>query len=78
MSTFGMEVILFELVCPGSVKPDKTYNSLFPNKRIFFASRDRELMSSLRARREIEPILPLDTSDYPIAAYQEGFDRVPG
>ena len=67
--TFDMEVTVFELVCPGSVKPDRTYNSLFPNKRIFFASRDTNLIERLRARRAVEPVLPLDTSDYPVAAY---------
>lgn len=66
----GFKVVLFEMVCPGSVKPDLTYGSLFPNKRMFFASRDLELIAALDALKARNPILQCDTSDYPVRAYR--------
>jgi len=66
----GMTSAAFEMVSPGSVKPDKKFNSLFPNKRLFFASRDEDLIGRLNALRRDHPILPCDTSNYPIAAYR--------
>ena len=72
LERLGLELELFELVCPGSVKPDNTFGSLFPNKRLFFASRDAELMARLRAIKAETPILPCDTSSYPVAAYAAG------
>jgi SAM-dependent methyltransferase len=68
---FGMASVAFEMICPGSVKPDRTFNDLFQNKRLFFASRDEALIERLRALRRDQPILPCDTSDYPIAAYRD-------
>jgi len=68
---FGMETVLFELVCPGSVKPDLTYGSLFANKRLFFASRNHSLIERLRERRAHDSLLPCDTSDYEILRYRE-------
>ena len=65
-----MQVVVFELVCPGSVKPDLAYGSLFPNKRLFFGSRDAALIERLRALKAETPILPCDTSDYPVPAYR--------
>jgi SAM-dependent methyltransferase len=66
----GLTVELFELVCPGSVKPDLMYNRLVPNKRLFFASRDEAFIDRLRVLKASTPILPCDTSDYPVAAYR--------
>jgi SAM-dependent methyltransferase len=66
---FGLQTEVFELVCPGSVKPDPTFGSLFPNKRLFFATRDDDLIARLRELKRAAPILPCDTSDYPVAAY---------
>lgn len=66
----GMTVVLFEMVCPGSVKPDKTYNDLFPNKRVFFASSDTRKIARLRQLKQETPILPIDLSDYPHPAYR--------
>lgn len=71
----GLETVFFELVCPGSVKPDLGTNSLFPNKRLFISSRDTELIEHLRTLREREPVLPCDTSDYPVAAYRSAMAR---
>lgn len=68
---FGMQTVVFEMVSPGSVKPDPTYGMLFPNKRVFFASRDEEIIDRLRTLKETTPILPIDTNDYPIAAYRQ-------
>ena len=70
LAEHGMDVVLFEMVCPGSVKPDPRYNSLFPNKRLFFASKEPGVLARLRARQLREPTLPLDTSDYPVPAYR--------
>ena len=68
----GLKVVVFELICPGSVKPDLMYGSLFPNKRLFFASRDEHVVASLNALKVSNPILPCDTSDYPVEAYRVG------
>jgi SAM-dependent methyltransferase len=78
MAEHGMDVVFFELVCPGSVKPDPRYNILFPNKRLYFASKDPEVVARLRARHHQEPILPLDTSDYPVVAYHRHSKPVSG
>jgi hypothetical protein len=78
LQPLGLGVVLFELVCPGSVKPDLTFNSLFPNKRLFFASRDKALLERLRSIKRRMPVLPCDTSDYPVAAYRVGADREAG
>lgn len=67
---FGLEVVLFELVCPGSVKPDLTYGTLVPNKRLFFASRDASVVAILTAMKARNPVLPCDTSDYPVQRYR--------
>jgi SAM-dependent methyltransferase len=68
---FGLELELFELVCPGSVKRDLMHGKLWPEKRLFFASRDKDLMAWLRDVKSSTPVLPCDTTDYPIAAYRE-------
>lgn len=65
-----MEIVLFELECPGSVKPDLMWGSLFPNKRLFFASRDEAVIRALKTLKASTPILPCDTSDYPVQAYR--------
>jgi SAM-dependent methyltransferase len=67
---FGMTTVSFELECPGSVTPDLTYGSLFPNKRLFFASRDHDFIQRLRETRGSTPVLPCNTADYPIEAYR--------
>lgn len=72
LSCLGLHLVTFELVCPGTVKPDLTYNSLFPNKRLFFASADESLIAALSERKLTQEILPCDTSDYPVAAYRVG------
>ncbi|WP_319435015.1 class I SAM-dependent methyltransferase [Mycobacterium sp. RTGN5] len=69
---FDLEVVIFELECPGSVKPDAMWGSLFPNKRLFFASRDETVIKALNALKASTPILPCDTSDYPVQAYRAG------
>ena len=47
-----MDLVLFELICPGSVKPDLRYNSLFPkSKRLFFASKEAEVIARLKRDR---------------------------
>ena len=33
---FGFDIALFQLECPGSVKPDEKYGLLWPRKRVFF------------------------------------------
>jgi SAM-dependent methyltransferase len=74
LQSFGLDLELFELVCPGSVKPDLMYERLVPNKRLFFASRDVDVMDYLRALKRSTPILPCDTSDYPVTAYRQHVD----
>ena len=71
LRSLGLDLELFELVCPGSVKPDLMYGRLWPNKRLFFASRDSAVMRNLRALKASTPILPCDTSEYPVSAYRE-------
>lgn len=66
----GLEVVVFELVCPGSVKPDLMWGSLFPNKRLFFASRDKKVIEALTELKASTPILPCDTSDYSVRRYR--------
>lgn len=66
----GMGVVLFEMVCPGSIKPDQKFGDLFPNKRVFFLTRNQVMLQRFRSLKERQPVLPLDTSDYPIAAYR--------
>lgn len=66
---YGMRVVAFEMICPGSVKPDKKYNDLFPNKRVFFASSDVAKMKRLEQIKSETPILPIDLSDYNHKSY---------
>ena len=70
LGNFGMNLITFEMVCPGSVKPDLKYNDLFPNKRVFFASADEDVISFLIELKSKNPILPIDLSDYPHPSYR--------
>lgn len=70
MEQFGMQLVTFEMVCPGSVKPDLKFNDLFPNKRIFFASSDQRIIEQLLQLKAGNPIMQLDTSDYPHPAYR--------
>lgn len=67
---YGMQLVFFEMISPGSVKPDRTFGDLFPNKRVFFASSDVRKIEILRNQQAREPILPLDMSDYPHPAYR--------
>ncbi|RLA51485.1 MAG: hypothetical protein DRR42_10175 [Gammaproteobacteria bacterium] len=71
MELFGMTLITFEMVCPGSIKPDLKFNDLFPNKRVFFASSDKNVIKRLQAIKDQSPVLQLDTSDYYHQAYRE-------
>jgi len=68
---YGMELVSFEMICPGSVKPDLTFHDLYPNKRVFFASADVKTIKFLKELNEKSPILPLDTSAYPHPAYSK-------
>ncbi len=54
------ELQLFELVCPGSVKPDEKFGALWPRKRVFFLYAGREYHQYFQALRERHPILPID------------------
>lgn len=66
----GMKAVFFEMVCPGSVKRDLKYDDLFPNKRVFFATSDEKRMHQLTELRRSTPVLPIDLSDYSVAAYR--------
>ncbi|MBX3746970.1 MAG: class I SAM-dependent methyltransferase [Verrucomicrobiae bacterium] len=67
----GLTALFFEIICPGSSKPDLLYQSLFPNKRLFFATRNTKVIEQLRNLQQQSPILPLDTSDYQVPAYRK-------
>ncbi len=71
LNEFGMKLITFEMVCPGSVKPDRKYNDLFPNKRVFFATTDNKAIDYLQKMKHRTPILPIDLSDYPHPSYRQ-------
>lgn len=64
LGNYGFGLILFEMVCPGSVKPDPKYGQLFPNKRVFFATNDSHKILYLSKLRDVSPILPIDVSTY--------------
>lgn len=51
---------LFELECPGSVKPDKKFGWLWPRKRVFFLYADQRYDEFFSHLREQYPILPID------------------
>ncbi len=56
----GLSVKTFEMVCPGSVIPDKAFGLLWPNKRVFFIykrGRYDDYFDRLKTRT---PILPID------------------
>ncbi len=72
LDKFGLNLITFEMICPGSVKPDRKYNDLFPNKRVFFTSSDKKAMNDLNNLKMEVPILPIDLSDYSHPAYKHG------
>ena len=69
-NAFNMALVAFEMICPGSIKPDPKYNLLFPNKRVFFLSSNSESMDKLKVLKMVVPVLPIDTSDYPVAVYK--------
>lgn len=51
---------LFELVCPGSVKPDEKFGALWPRKRVFFMYSSQEYDKYFSKLRKGHPILPID------------------
>lgn len=51
---------LFELICPGSVKPDEKFGALWPRKRVFFLYAEHEYNHYFQLLRERHPILPID------------------
>jgi hypothetical protein len=51
---------LFELVSPGSVKPDEKYGMLWPRKRVFFMYSSQEYDEYFSELRKRDPILPID------------------
>ncbi len=68
---YGMKLVVFEMVCPGSVKREPVYNDLCPNKRVFFITADKESLDYLSSLKKQSPVLPIDISDYPIKAYRK-------
>lgn len=70
---FGMDLISFEMICPGSLKKDNKYNDLFPNKRVFFLSRNNKVIMKLKEIKERNFILPLDVSNYQIKEYSKNY-----
>lgn len=56
---FGLRLSAFELVCPGSVKPDEKFGLLWPRKRVFFLHPERH-SEFFRSLKERQPILPID------------------
>ena len=53
-------VILFEMVRPGSVLPDEMYNQLWPNKRVFFIYPSNEYKRFFTELKNETSILPID------------------
>jgi SAM-dependent methyltransferase len=51
---------LFELECPGSVKPDEKFGLLWPRKRVFFLYAKRQYDLYFRDLRGRYDILPID------------------
>lgn len=64
LGNYGFGLVLFEMICPGSVKPDSKYGQLYPNKRVFFATNDSNKVRCLSKLRDKSPILPIDVSTY--------------
>lgn len=56
---FGLQLTLFELICPGSVKPDEKFGLLWPRKRVFFLHSKRHA-SFFGDLKQTTPILPID------------------
>lgn len=61
---WGLQLVLFEMIRPGSVLPDSKRQQLYPNKRVFFLTADTEALAEFRKLRDQNPVLPLDTEDY--------------
>ena len=57
---YGYDVILFELIRPGSVLPDEKYGQLWPNKRVFFIYDPSAHQSYFENLLKTTPILPID------------------
>ena len=60
----GLNFVSFEMESPGSIYPDAVYGVLFPNKRVFFLTRDDTVHQSLCRFKEEHPVLPLDARSY--------------
>ena len=56
---FGYNSKLFELICPGSVKPDEKFKLLWPRKRVFFLYPDTHKEYFIDLYKKY-PILPID------------------
>jgi SAM-dependent methyltransferase len=57
---YGLEVVEFEMVRPGSVLPDMKFGQLFPNKRVFFVFHPEIHGEFFEALKVSMPILPID------------------
>ena len=58
-ATLGLQLTLFELECPGSVKPDERFGLLWPRKRVFFLHPETHRKYFLTLQRQ-HTILPID------------------
>ena len=61
---YNYHFLSFEMQCPGSLYPDPQFGLLFPNKRIFFLTRDAAKFEKLENLKLRSPVLPLDTREY--------------